>query len=171
MRCPSWPGGNLGQTKFENLATPVQNDGAIYDVIYTLTKGPWIVQPYYQFTDVPTNAKLGIAKGASTYGGAILLSYAFKHGFSLPVRFEYITSSGSAARSGESAVWPRQLRTSFTVTPTYQTGGFFVRGDFSFVHAGDYAKGDVFGPLGTKDNQIRGVIETGFMFGSNIEKK
>jgi hypothetical protein len=165
-------GGNLGQTRFENLATPVQNNGAIYDVIYTLTKGPWIVQPYYQFTDVPTNAKLGIAKGASTNGGAILLSYAFKHGFSLPVRFEHITSSGSAATDAVNLLYGAgSSGTSFTVTPTYQTGGFFVRGDFSFVHAGNYAKGAVFGPLGTADNQARGVIETGFMFGSNIEKK
>jgi hypothetical protein len=60
---------------------------------------------------------------------------------------------------------------SATLTPTFQTGGFFVRGDFSFVHAGSYTKGDVFGPLGTSDNQVRGVIETGFLFGNNIEKK
>jgi hypothetical protein len=165
-------GGNLGQTKFENLATPVQNDGAIYNVIYTLTKGPMILQPYFQYTDVPTNAKLGIVKGASTTGGAILFSYAMKHGFSLPVRFEYITSSGSPAQNAINLLYGAgSSGTSFTVTPTYQAGGFFVRGDLSFVHAGDFAKGDVFGPLGTKDNQVRGVIETGFIFGNNIEKK
>jgi hypothetical protein len=165
-------GGNLGQTRFENLATPVQNNGAIYNVIYTFTKGPWIVQPYFQYTDVPTNAKLGIEKGASTTGGAILASYAFKHGFSLPVRFEYLTSSGSAAVNAVNLLYgPGSGGTSFTVTPTYQSGGFFVRGDLSFVHASSFTKGDVFGPLGTADNQVRGVIETGFMFGNNIEKK
>ena len=92
-------GGNLGQTAFQTFATPVQNNGSIYNVIYTYTKGPWIVQPYFQYTDVPTNAKIGIVKGASTKGGAILASYAFKHGFSLPVRWEYISSSGSAAQN------------------------------------------------------------------------
>ena len=40
-------GGNLGQTKFQTLATPVQNNGSIYNVIYTYTKGAWIVQPYF----------------------------------------------------------------------------------------------------------------------------
>jgi hypothetical protein len=167
-------GGNLGQTKFENLATPVQNDGAIYNVIYTLTKGSWIVQPYYQYTDVPTNVKLGIAKGASTSGGAILASYAFKGGFSLPVRFEYISSSGSAAQDAVNLLYgPGSAGTSFTVTPTYQKGGFFVRGELSFVHASNLTKNDpaVFGPKGLNDNQTRGVIETGFMFGNNIEKK
>ena len=32
-------------------------------------------------------------------------------------------------------------------------------------------KGDVFGPVGANDNQVRGVIETGFIFGNNVEKK
>src|ERR1700719_2762618 len=59
-------GGNLGQTKFQTYATPVQNNGSIYNVIYTYTKGPWIIQPYFQYTDVPTNASIGVVKGAST---------------------------------------------------------------------------------------------------------
>src|SRR5271154_572778 len=147
-------GGNLGQTKFQNLAPPVQNDGAVYNVIYTFTKGPWIVQPYYQYTNVPTNAKLGVAKGASTSGGAILLSYAMKHGFSLPVRFEYISSSGSAAQNAVNLLYGAgSSGTSFTLTPTYQKGGFFVRGDLALVHANNYEKGLVFGPGGTNDNQ------------------
>ena len=90
-------GGNMSQTAFQNLATPVQNNGSIYNVIYTFTKGPWIVTPYFQYTNIPTNAKIGVVKGASTTGGAILVSYAMKHGFSLPVRWEYLASSGSAA--------------------------------------------------------------------------
>ncbi len=77
------------------MPTPVQNNSSIYNVIYTYTKGAWIIQPYYQYTNVPTNTSIGIAKGASTNGGAILLSRAFSHGFSLPVRFEYIATSGS----------------------------------------------------------------------------
>src|SRR5262252_4844945 len=88
-------GGNLGQTKFLTLATPVQNNGSIYNVIYTYNKGSWIIQPYYQYTSVPTNAAIGVAKGAHTNGGAILVNHTFPKGFSLPVRWEYIASSGS----------------------------------------------------------------------------
>jgi hypothetical protein len=165
-------GGNLGQTKFQNLATPVQNNGSIYNVIYTFTKGPWILTPYYQYTSVPTNAALGIAKGASTNGGAVLLSYAFKSGFSLPVRFEYISSTGSAAQNAVNLLYgPGSSGLSFTVTPTYQKGGFFVRGDLALVHAGDYLKGAVFGPAGTDDNQFRAAAEIGFVFGNNIVEK
>ncbi len=165
-------GGNLGQTKYETFATPVQNDGAIYNVIYTFTKGPWIVQPYYQYTSVPTNTKLGIVNGANTSGGAILLSYAFKDGFSLPIRYEYIGSSGSAAKDSLNLMYgPGSTGQSFTATPGFQKAGFFLRGDIGFVHAGSYTPGYVFGPLGTKNNQFRAVAEIGFIFGDNIEKK
>ena len=40
----------------------MQNNGSIYNVIYTYTKGSWIVQPYFQYTNVPTNAKIGIVE-------------------------------------------------------------------------------------------------------------
>ena len=55
-------GGNLGQTKLQSLVTPVQNNGSIYNVIYTYSRGSWIIQPYFQYTDVPTNAKIGVVK-------------------------------------------------------------------------------------------------------------
>src|ERR1035437_2518087 len=122
--------GNLGQTKFQTLATPVQNNSSMYAVIYTYTKGSWIVQPYWQYTNVPTNAKIGVVKGASTDGAAILVSRAFKHGFSLPARFEYIASTGTAAQQAVNLMYgPGSAGTSITVTPTFQYGGFFFSGD------------------------------------------
>ncbi len=165
-------GGNYGQTKFQTYATPVQNDGSIYNVIYTYTKGSWILQPYYQFTDVPTNANIGILSGAHTNGGAILASYAFKHGFSLPVRFEYITSSGSAAANAVNLMFgPGSSGTSITLTPTFQYGGFFFRGDLAWVHASNITPGYAFGPNGVNADQPRAVAEIGFIFGNNIVEK
>ncbi|HLK49116.1 MAG TPA: outer membrane beta-barrel protein [Bryobacteraceae bacterium] len=165
-------GGNLGQTAFSSFATPVQNNGAIYNVIYTYTKGSWIVQPYFQYTDVPTNAKIGIAKGASTTGGALLLNHTFKHGFSLPLRWEYIASSGNTKDGSVNLMYgPGSTGTSFTVTPTLQYGGFFGRVDVGVVHAGNYVPGSVFGPAGTSNNQVRAVAEIGFIFGNNIVEK
>lgn len=165
-------GGNYGKTAFESYATPVQNNGAIYNVIYTYTKGSWIIQPYYQFTTVPTNTSIGVVQGAHTNGGAILASYAFKHGFSLPVRFEYIASSGSAATDAVNLMYgPGSTGTSITLTPTFQDGGFFVRGDLAWVHVGSLTPGYGFGPTGTNDNQARLVAEIGFVFGNNIVEK
>ena len=166
-------GGNLGQTAFQRYSTPVQNNSSIYNVIYTYSKGSWILQPYFQYNDVPTNAKIGVAKGASTTGGAILVNHTFKHGFSLPVRWEYLSASGS--KTDPTVVnllyGPGSSGTSITVTPTFQYGGFFGRFDVGFVHAGSYAPGSVFGPKGLNDNQTRAVAEIGYVFGNNIVEK
>ncbi|PWU11383.1 MAG: porin [Terriglobia bacterium] len=166
-------GGNYSQTAFQNLATPVQNNGSIYNVIYTYNKGSWIIQPYYQHTDVPKNLKIGIAKGNSTDGGAILVNHTFKHGFSLPVRWEYIASKANAKDPDAVNLMygPGSKATSITVTPTFQYGGFFVRGDIAYVHVSDFTTGSVFGPSGLKENQTRAVAEIGFVFGNNIIEK
>src|SRR5579859_5271687 len=162
-------GGNYGQTATQTYATPVQNNSSIYNAIYTYTKGPWIIQPYFQYTNVPTSAKIGIVNGASTNGGAILASYTFKHGFSLPVRWEYISSSGSVATQSVNLLYgPGSAATSITVTPTFQRGGLFVRGDLAYVHASSITPGDAFSRTGTNPNQPRVMAEFGFIFGSNV---
>jgi hypothetical protein len=165
-------GGNLGQTAYQTLATPVQNNGSIYNVIYTYTKGSWIFQPYFQYTDVPTNPTVGVVKGASTRGGAILVDHTFGRGFSLAGRWEYIASTGDAGQQAVNLIFgPGSSGTSVTLTPTFQKGGFFVRGDLSYVRAIDYAPGAEFGPTGMNRNQARAMGEIGFIFGSSARKR
>jgi hypothetical protein len=165
--------GNLGQTVYETTATPIQNNGYMHAVIYTYTKGPWIVSPYFQYGKLPTNAKVGVGNGTSATGGALNVSYAFKSGFSLPVRFEGLTSSGTPTDKsvnmlgfgvGSSGI-------TFTATPTYQKGGMYLRSDLAIVHASSYTPGDVFGKTGTDASQFRAVLEFGFIFGKNITEK
>lgn len=164
-------GGNYDKTAFQTPATPVQNNGSIYNAIYTYTKGAWIIQPYFQATDIPTNPQVGVYNGAITAGGAILASHAWKHGFTLAGRWEYIGSSGSAASNTVNLMFgPGSSGTSATLTPTFQYGGFFVRGDLSYVHAIGMTPGYGFGPTGADDNQFRAVGEIGFIFGNNIAK-
>jgi len=165
-------GGNMAQTAVQSYATPVQNNSSIYNVIYTYTKGSWIIQPYWQYTNVPTNARIGIIRGASTDGAAILVSRAFKHGFSLPLRWEYIASSGSASDGAVNLMYgPGSAGTSITATPTFQSGGFFVRGELAFVHLSSITPGDGFGQGGTKQDQPRAMAEMGFIFGNNVVEK
>lgn len=162
-------GGNLGQTAYQSLATPVQNNSSIYNVIYTYTKGRWIIQPYFQYTNVPTNRGIGIKTEAGTRGGAVLASYAFSHGFSLAGRWEYIASTGETAQESVNLLYgPGSNASSATLTPTFQQGAFFVRGDLAFVHAGSYTPGFAFGPNGTNQTQLRMAAEIGFMFGNNM---
>ncbi len=157
--------GNLGQTRFRTFATPVQNNGVMYALIYTYTKGAWILQPYYQYGDVPTNARIGIIHGASTQSGAVLMSRTFKHGLALSGRGEYIAASGNAAGQALNLLYgPGSAAWSVTATPTYQYRCFFVRGDLSFVRATSITPGDAFGPAGANPNQPRGVLEAGLLF-------
>jgi hypothetical protein len=164
--------GNAGKTVFQTAATPIQNNSYMHTVVYTYTKGAWIIQPYFQYGNLPKNPKVGVAKATSSTGGALNVSYAFKSGFSLPVRFEYLTSSGSATDGSVNLLGfgAGSSGTTFTVTPTYQKGGMYVRGDLAYVHATNYTKGDVFGTAGTLASQFRGVLEFGFIFGNNIQK-
>jgi hypothetical protein len=165
--------GNLGQTAYQTTATPVQNNSYMHAVIYTYTKGPWIISPYFQYGKLPTNAKVGVAKGTSATGGALNVSHSFKSGFSLPARVEYLTSSGSATDGSVNLLGfgAGSKGFTFTATPTYQKGGLYLRSDLALVHAADYATGAGFGKLGTDANQFRGVLEFGFIFGNNITQK
>lgn len=151
------------------LATPgLQNNSMIFNLIYTYTHGNWIISPYYQYTGVKRNASINITSGSHTNGGALLLDYAFKHGFSMAVRPEYIKSStGNVLDTSSNLMFgPGTGGFSFTATPTYIKDGFFLRGDISVVHVTNFntTSGFAFGTDGTKLNQVRGVIETGFMF-------
>jgi hypothetical protein len=166
--------GNLGQTVYVKSAMPAyQNNGYMHAVIYTYTKGPWIVSPYFQYGNVPTNVKVGVAKGTSATGGAINVSYAFKSGFSLPVRVEYLTSSGSATDGSVNLLGfgAGSGGVTFTATPTYQKGGIFVRSDLAWAHATNSTPGSVFGSAGTDADQFRAVLEFGFIFGKNTTEK
>ena len=159
-------GGNAGAYAKSTLATPLTlNNSEIYNLIYTYNKGNWVVQPYFQYTDVPTNASIGITQGASTKGGALLVTRNFKHGFSLAPRVEYIKSSGSVASGSTNLLYgPGSGAFSFTVTPTYKKDAFFLRGDLAIVHATSMTSGFGFGTSGLDANQPRGVVEAGFMF-------
>jgi hypothetical protein len=165
--------GNLGQTAYQTAATPVQNNSYMHAVIYTYTKGPWIISPYFQYSKLPTNAKVGVPKGTSATGGAINASYAFKSGFSLPARVEFLTSSGSATDGSVNLLGfgAGSGGVTFTATPTYQKGGMYLRSDLALVHATSYTTGAVFGKTGTDANQFRAVLEFGFIFGKNITEK
>jgi hypothetical protein len=164
--------GNLSQTVFQATATPIQNNGSMHAVIYTYSKGPWIISPYFQYGSYPKNSKVGIPKSTSAVGGAVNVSYAFKSGFSVPVRYEYLTSSGTATDGSINLLGfgAGSTGNTITVTPTYQKGGMYVRGDLAWVDTTNFTSGDVFGPAGTAGSQFRGVLEFGFIFGNNITK-
>ena len=158
--------GNAGAYAKNTLATPLYlNNSQIYNLIYSYSHRHWVVQPYFQYTDVPRNPNIGIIKGSGTKGGALLMTYNFNRGFSLAARPEYIKSTGTPQNGAINLLYgPGSGAFGFTFTPTYRKDAFFMRGDFAIVHATNSTPGAAFGPAGLSANQPRGVLETGFLF-------
>jgi hypothetical protein len=172
-------GGNLAQTDkvttttpfFQTTATPLfQNNETLFSLAWTYSSAPWTVTPWFQFTHVPAASSIGAFSSASTIGGAILANYSFGDdsflpGVSLPVRFEYIGSTGSAANGAPSLLYgPGSNAWSLTFTPTYQYKIFFARAEISHVGTSSTTPGLVFGPNGTNTTQTRGLLEVGILF-------
>jgi len=159
-------GGNTDQTTRTSVAAPfLQSNSEIFNLIYTHTDGPWTITPYLQYTNVPRNTDIGIAQSASTFGGALLASYAVDSSFSLAGRVEYIDSNGNAAEGAPSLLYgPGSKAWSITLTPTYQYKLLFVRGDLSYVKASSTTPGYAFGSDFSKTSQSRLVVEAGILF-------
>lgn len=157
---------NFGRTTKSSFATPtVLNNGQLYYLSWTHNDGPWTIQPYVQFGHVPRDNVLGIAHSASTYGGALLGKYSFNDQISLAARAEYIKSTGSVSDGAPSLLYgPGSSAWSLTVTPTWQQGIFFIRGEGSYVSAHNVVDGFGLGQNFDKHSQTRGLIEAGVIF-------
>jgi hypothetical protein len=161
--------GNAGKTGYSTNTAPLaQNNSTMYAGIYTYTKGTWVATGTYQYSNIPTNAKIGIPKGATTNGFGAYLSKSFKSGFALPIRFEYLEQSGKVNGSEVNLLYgPGSSAWTFTATPTYQKGGFYFRSDLGFVDTSN-SNGYAFGPTGAAASQFRAMGEFGFIFGNNL---
>jgi hypothetical protein len=159
-------GGNTGHTGYSSFTAPLaQNNGDIFNLIYTWTSGPWTVSPYIQYANVPADAALAIAQSASTTGGALLVSYALNDDWKIAGRAEYISSSGNSAAGAPNLLYgPGSDAWSLTFTPTYQHGIFFARGEASYVGIGNTAPGYAFGAHLDQTSQVRLMLETGVLF-------
>jgi hypothetical protein len=152
-------GNYFGDVRASSFVAPASlANSQVYNLIYTHTKGPWVISPYIQYTTVPNVP--GWTPSGSTIGGALLVKYSFTPTFNVGVRGEYISSSGSA----NLMYGPGSNAWSITVTPTYQKGIFFIRGEASYVSVGSGTPGAMFGPAGFARDQVRVLGESGVIF-------
>jgi hypothetical protein len=154
--------GNTAQVNVSRFVTPIaQNNGTIWNILWTHTDGNWVINPYLQYSTTPKIDKFGLPSSASTFGGAVLAKYSFTPSLNVAGRAEYISSSGSdvALLYGvKSDAW------SLTLTPTWQIKTFFLRGELSYTKIESGTPGAMFGKNGDKDSQTRGMIEAGVLF-------
>ncbi|MDE2488563.1 MAG: porin [Alphaproteobacteria bacterium] len=149
------------KTSKSSFATPLaQNNGDIFNLIWTHTQGNWQIVPYLQYGHTPASTKAGLPASGSTWGGAVLAKYQFSPMFSLAGRAEYTSSSGdqSLLYGPGSDAW------SLTLTPTWQLKTFFIRGEVSYTGLSGAAPGAGFGSAGDKHSQTRAMVETGVLF-------
>ncbi|QLZ70060.1 hypothetical protein FOLKNPGA_02865 [Legionella sp. PC1000] len=153
--------GNIKHDNKSSVVTPLaQNNSQIYDLIYSYTSGRLTISPTVQFTHVPKDQSIGLLDSASTYGVALATKFAFNTWWSITGRLEYIdTMGGTNVTYG-----PGSNAWSLTLTPTYQRGIFFVRGEASLVEAYNITAGSAFGQEGINHSQGRLLIETGALF-------
>lgn len=144
-------------------ATPLlQNNSEIYNLIWTHTNGPLTIMPYVQYTKVPKMPSLGVTESASTTGVAVLGKYSFNENVSLAARAEHISTDGNGVTN--LLYGPDSKATSLTLTPTFQKGAFFIRGEVAYIKLSDYDAGSGLGVNGDKKSQTRALIETGILF-------
>ena len=159
--------GNASDPRRANFVTPLeQNDGQIFNLIYSHTKGPLTITPYLQYGASQRDTLTG-AQSGSAWGGAVLAKYNFTPAWSLSGRAEVITSRGPANLLGYGAgsnAW------SLTLTPAYQKGIFYVRGELSYVGLSGITPGVIgapgtgFGAAGAATEQVRAMVEAGTIF-------
>jgi putative OmpL-like beta-barrel porin-2 len=157
-------GGSVNTETVSSYATPLlQNNETVYNVVFTHTAGPWTVIPSLQYTNVPSDSKLGTTHDLNTLGAALYGIYAMNGGYSVAGRAEYISSNGN--RGDPTLLYgPGSNAWSFTITPTWQNKFFFARTEFSYVKAASATPGLVFGPTGTSDSITRVQLEAGVIF-------
>jgi hypothetical protein len=161
-------GANLGTTDYGTSATPevVNNDKGIYNLIYGYTSGQWVAQVYGQYAKSGNSTAIGIGKDTSSTGVGVLVNYSVPNTpWNISGRVEEISSSGSQTDGSANLLYGAGSKAwSFTITPSYQSGPLFVRGEVSFVGASDTTSGSAFGTHGTSSSQTRFAVETGILF-------
>ena len=125
----------------------------IYDLMYTYNAAPWTIGPYVQYQSINNG-------GGADWGVGVLAAYQVTPEISLNGRVEYEDSSGNF---GSPLLYgPKSSAWSFTVTPTWQKGIVFARGELSYAGLSDNTFG--FGKSFNQDNQFRALFETGVQF-------
>lgn len=150
-----------------NMTSAIANKTE-YDVMLTQQIGKLQLLPYALFIDSPANAAIGYASNEAATGAAFLADYAVNDRFSVGARYEWFADHSGAGDTSANADFlgygPGSRAASFTITPAYKAGLYFVRAELSTVDAIDATPGLAFDASGDGRVQTRVLVETGVEF-------
>jgi len=109
------------------------------------------------YVEAPKSNKANVPEKAKASGVALHLSYDLKP-FKLSGRIEYVKDNSDAGGIDLVGLGDGNKGLTFTVTPAYTQGPFFLRGELSYV------KADQPFTQNNKKDQTRVGVEVGFMF-------
>lgn len=135
-----------------------------YDLMYAGTFGKVVLTPYLLWVSSP--AVPGFKYGTeSAFLVSLLGTYNFTPQYSLGFRFETIGNGSAASDQSANAdligYGPGSSARSITLTPTYKSGPYFARFEWSHVSVGTLTPGLGFGTAGDGASQNRYVLELG----------
>ena len=131
--------------------------GAYYDY----TNGNLNLIPEVQYVYAKVDHQIGIDKFTSNFGAELIGDYKFaKTPWSVGGQVMYYSNNGPEA-------WYLNAHSAgigLGVTPTWQQGNIFARGEVGLFHLTSIGTGPAFGGTGTDRNQVIGLLEAGVVF-------
>lgn len=131
--------------------------GAYYDY----TNGNLNLIPEVQYVYSKVDHKIGLDKFTSNFGAELIANYTFpKTPWSVGGMVNAFSNVGPQA-------WylnAHSAGVAVGITPTWQKGHFFVRGEAGLLHLTSIGSGPAFGSNGTGRNQVIGILGAGFVF-------
>lgn len=128
---------------------------------YDYTNGHFNLVPEVQYIYSKVDHKIGLDRFTSNLGAELIGDYQFgKSPWSLGGQAFYYRNNGPQA-------WYLNAHSAgigVGLTPTWQQGHVFVRGEAGLLHLTSTGIGGVFGARGTDRNQVMGLLEAGLTF-------
>ena len=140
------------------------DNSSIIGLYYEYSIGNLSFDPEINYVYTHVNSSFGTAEISSMYGAALHFTYGFTNNLSLAGAFDYTTASRHGIDGTFLGYGSGANAYSIILTPTYTNNGYFIRGEMSYVRVNNFQVGSGFGRYGTKPDQFRALLETGFWF-------
>ncbi|NPA39619.1 MAG: porin [Thermodesulfobacteria bacterium] len=129
-----------------------------YDIVGSYSFGKLSVGFDTLYVYAPKDDEAGVPEAAKAFGTALHFSYLVSQSLSLNARLEYVKDFSDKGQIDLVGLGDDNSAVTFTLSPEYEEGSLFVKGELSYVKA---SKNFTYK---NKDFQVRGGFEVGLKF-------